>query len=251
MASSTQIKLLHFFIKFAAKELRLSKIPNIHFVGNEENKYNAFGHSVNSDIHVRVTERHPNDIMRTIVHELVHFKQNISGRSKSSESSREDEANTLAGRIMKKFNLSYPSSFKQLAIREETTSAVPANSMGYSSPSNPSSSIAQPENPYWIGKAKKRKRKPLREILDTTNDPSRKKINDNPVMKRLKNPTEAPEQKGSDNTVRNSINNGNKELNQNPNTQTALDNMTDNLKKQKASAKSDNVMLKHKKLMTL
>jgi len=249
MPSSSQIKLLHFFIKFAAKELRLSKIPNIHFVGNEENKYNAFGHSVNSDIHVRVTERHPNDIMRTIVHELVHFKQNISGRGKSSESSREDEANTLACRIMKKFNLSYPSSFKQLAIREETSSAVPANSMGDSSPSNPSSSIAQPENPYWTGKAKKRKRKQLREILDTTKDPSRNKSNDNPVMRRLKDPTKPPKQKGSDNTVRNSLNNGNKELNQNPNTQNALDIMTGNLKKQNPSAESGTAMLKTKKLM--
>ena len=40
MASSSQIKLLHFFIKFAAKELKLSSVPNIIFTGDKENKYN-------------------------------------------------------------------------------------------------------------------------------------------------------------------------------------------------------------------
>ena len=161
MASSSQIKLLHFFIKFAAKELKLSSVPNIIFTGDKENKYNAFGHTKGTDIHVRVTERHPIDIMRTIAHELVHFKQNSIGRNRSSEPSKEDEANKIAGRIMRKFDISYPSTFKQLAIREDaapasTASSIPANSMRDSSPSNPSSAIAQPENPFF-GKIKRRK----------------------------------------------------------------------------------------------
>jgi hypothetical protein len=248
MTSSPQIKALHFFIKFAAKELRLKDLPNIKFVGKEENKYNAFGHSKGNEIVIRITERHPNDIMRTIAHELVHIKQNING-TKNVEDYREDEANKLAGRIMRKFNITYPSIFKEKAIREDVTSSIPANSMRDSSPSNPSSAIAQPENPYWSGKpkVKRRKRKPLREILEQnpTKDPSRVKSNDNPVAKRLKDPTASPKQKGSDNTVRNSLNNGNKELNNNPNTKNAIEAMESGLKKQNISA-SDKMMKTNK-----
>ena len=137
------LKQLQNFVKFAAKELNLSKLPKIHFVGNKENSKNAFGHSIGSDIYIRITERHPGDVMRTIAHELIHVKQTQMG--KHGEQFREDEANALAGRIMRKFNTTYPEIFKQKPIPanlKETESAIPANSMGTSSPTNSFSSIA-------------------------------------------------------------------------------------------------------------
>lgn len=129
---SSQIKFLNLFVKFAAKEMGLSTLPKIYFVGNKENKYNAFGHSIGNEIHVRVTDRHPGDIMRTIAHELLHFKQNCSG--KSGKQFREDEANAVAGRIMRKFNTTYPSLFKLKPIApseiKETESLGAANAIG-------------------------------------------------------------------------------------------------------------------------
>lgn len=125
------IKQLNDFVKFAAKELGLSKLPKIHFVGSKENGKNAFGHSIADKIYIRITERHPGDIMRTIAHELIHVKQTQMG--KHGEQFREDEANAIAGRIMRKFNTTYPSVFKQHATPanlKETDSAVPANIMG-------------------------------------------------------------------------------------------------------------------------
>jgi hypothetical protein len=120
------------FVKFAAKEMGLTSLPKIHFVGNKENKYNAFGHSIGNEIHIRVTDRHPGDIMRTIAHELLHFKQNCSG--KSGKQFREDEANAVAGRIMRKFNTTYPSLFKLKPIApseiKESESLGAANSTG-------------------------------------------------------------------------------------------------------------------------
>lgn len=107
---SPQLNFLNLFVKFAAKEIGLSTLPKIYFVGNKENKYNAFGHSIGNEIHVRITDRHPGDIMRTIAHELLHFKQN--GSTKKGRQFREDEANAVAGRIMRKFNTTYPSLFK-------------------------------------------------------------------------------------------------------------------------------------------
>jgi hypothetical protein len=137
------IKELHNFVKFAAKELSLSKLPKIHFVGSKQDAKNAFGHSIGSDIYIRITDRHPGDVMRTIAHELIHVKQTQIG--KTGEKFREDEANALAGRIMRKYNTTYPQIFKLKSIPanlRETESAIAANSLGDSSPTNPSSSIA-------------------------------------------------------------------------------------------------------------
>jgi len=129
---SPQLNFLNLFVKFAAKEMGLTSLPKIHFVGNKENKYNAFGHSIGNEIHIRVTDRHPGDIMRTIAHELLHFKQNGSG--KTGKQFREDEANAVAGRIMRKFNTTYPSLFKLKPIApseiKETESLGAVNAIG-------------------------------------------------------------------------------------------------------------------------
>lgn len=129
----TPIKQLEMFVKFAAKEISLSKLPKIHFVGNSENNKSAFGHSVGNEIFVRITDRHPGDVMRTIAHELIHVKQTMMG--KRGQQFREDEANAIAGRIMRKFNTTYPDVFKNKPIAShiaETDSLVHANAMGHS-----------------------------------------------------------------------------------------------------------------------
>ena len=119
------------FIKFAAKELQLPSLPKIHLVGKEEDKYAAFGHSKGDAIWVRVTGRHPGDIMRTIAHELTHYSQNHRGAK--GEKMREDQANALAGRLMRKFDTENPEIFKDSPIPEEVASNVPNNLMGASS----------------------------------------------------------------------------------------------------------------------
>jgi hypothetical protein len=116
---------LNLFIKFAAKELNMKTLPKIHFVGNSENKYHAFGHTNKKDIYVRVTERHPLDIMRTLAHELIHCSQKVSG-----DLAREDNANAMAGRLMRKFNNTYPQMFREKPITNIKEDGVPANAVG-------------------------------------------------------------------------------------------------------------------------
>jgi hypothetical protein len=135
--------ILHNFITFAAKELKLKTYPNIRFVGHEEDSKQAFGHNNGAEIVVRIKGRHPIDVMRTIAHELVHAKQ---GTTIKGDQKREDNANAIAGKIMRKYATTYPQHFKLKNIPEEVVSAVPVNSMGTSSPYNPASAIAQPEN---------------------------------------------------------------------------------------------------------
>lgn len=127
---------LNLFIKFAAKELGLKTLPKIKFVGSSEDKRDAFGHSIGNNIVVRITERHPIDVMRTIAHELIHYRQNVQKKNMGSE----DQANMLAGRIMRKFDIKYPHIFKDKAIKANmmedggmTTSSLPVNRMGTSS----------------------------------------------------------------------------------------------------------------------
>jgi len=113
------------FVSFATKHLKLKGQPHIRFVGSEEDKKQAFGHSKGKEVVVRVTNRHPIDVMRTLAHELTHFRQ---GNSKASDQSREDNANAIAGRIMRDYDTKYPKVFKDGPISEEGEGA--ANSTG-------------------------------------------------------------------------------------------------------------------------
>lgn len=119
------------FVSFATKHLKLKGQPHIRFVGSEEDEKQAFGHSKGKEVVVRVTNRHPIDVMRTLAHELTHFRQ---GNSKASDQSREDNANAIAGRIMRDYDTKYPKTFKAKPISEEgeggTTSALPGNNAG-------------------------------------------------------------------------------------------------------------------------
>ena len=154
--------ILNHFITFAVKELKLKSCPKIRLVGHQEDTRDAFGHSDGHEIVVRISGRHPLDVMRTIAHELTHVKQ---GTVMRGEQQREDNANAIAGRVMRKYDNTYPNAFKLKDIPEEVVSAVPVNSMGTSSPYNPASAIAQPES--VLGAMIKRNKGPrnLRDIV--------------------------------------------------------------------------------------
>jgi hypothetical protein len=118
------------FISFAAKHLKLTKMPKIRLVGHAEDSKRTFGHSIDNEIVVRTIDRHPGDVMRTLAHEMVHFKNGNKGTSQE----REDMANAIAGRIMRLYNTKYPNTFKYGPMSEDgMVSAVPANAMGASS----------------------------------------------------------------------------------------------------------------------
>jgi len=119
-------KKINHFVKFAAKELKLSKTPKISLVGHQEDKKRAFGDFRNDTdtIRVRALGRHPLDVMRTIAHELIHYKHK---NKHSSEQSKEDEANAIAGRIMRKYDQQNPHLFNEDAT---AASALPTNNVG-------------------------------------------------------------------------------------------------------------------------
>lgn len=112
------MKLAKEFVKFVVNELGIKKLPNdIKFVGNEYASENlTFGtYDPTTDaIVVCKGNRHPVDVLRTLAHELVHHKQREDGRvlDGADGSDIENEANAVAGTLMRKFRTVYPNIFE-------------------------------------------------------------------------------------------------------------------------------------------
>ena len=159
-------KLRH-FIKFAANQLGLEKIPVVHFVGHEEDKHNAFGHFHHADnvIKVRAIDRHPLDVMRTVAHEMAHYKWRMMGKVGTNIPGGESEnyAHAKAGEVMRKYDNAFPSEFKDKPIKEDGVGAVPANAMGGSS-STPATGGIDTFDPLVKGLRNVVRRKSLRDI---------------------------------------------------------------------------------------
>jgi len=131
MVDSAHIEYLNKFVLFCARELSMD-VPNVKFIGSAEDKHLTFAHTIGKDITVRVTNRHPGDVMRSIAHEMYHAKLN----NKNASQAEEDQANAMAGRIMRKYNSLYPSLFKMRPINE-TESVMPPNVAGTNAPGSP------------------------------------------------------------------------------------------------------------------
>jgi hypothetical protein len=101
----------------AMSELELEQLPKIHIKKTLDHAGQpSFGSFNGKNITLAVSGRHPVDICRTLAHELTHFAQgtqnkldNESGRTGSPE---ENEANSIAGIIMRKFSVKHPEYMK-------------------------------------------------------------------------------------------------------------------------------------------
>jgi hypothetical protein len=106
------------FLPLAMNILNLDKIPKINLVHKvEDTTQPTFGVFTKKSIKLGIDNRHPVDVCRTLAHELVHFKQllnnqltNTSGETGSKE---ENQANSQAGIIMRKFNSEFPQHLEQ------------------------------------------------------------------------------------------------------------------------------------------
>jgi hypothetical protein len=103
------------FLPLAMKIIKLDSLPK--FVFDEKLDTGAqpsFGaYSVdNQTLYVALANRHPNDILRTVAHELVHYKQDtaheLNDDSGITGSPEENQANQIAGIVMRNFNKQYP-----------------------------------------------------------------------------------------------------------------------------------------------
>lgn len=114
------------FLLFCLKELEIKKLPKITWfthddVGGEHHSFGSF-HNEDQTIRIGINNRHPLDIMRTLAHELCHYKQwtqdQLNDKSGETGSPQENEANAKAGVIMRNWNQTHPDMFKQTPIME-------------------------------------------------------------------------------------------------------------------------------------
>jgi|APCry1669189883_1035261.scaffolds.fasta_scaffold01051_11 Zn-dependent peptidase ImmA (M78 family) len=121
--SNDFLKIMRDFLPLAMKELKLNVLPDLKLVKYiEDAQQPTFGKYVDDEnrIYVGIEDRHPLDIIRTLAHELVHFKQGTEHRldatSGHTGSPIENEAHEIAGIIMRNFNKQHPQYFRERAI---------------------------------------------------------------------------------------------------------------------------------------
>lgn len=114
------------FLALAKTELRLPQLPRIVWSTDStaHGDRPTFGKFVNDSntITISIINRHPVDIMRTLAHELTHYRQNLNkeldAHSGDTGSAEENKANAMAGIIMRKFDAAHPEAFGAVPIQE-------------------------------------------------------------------------------------------------------------------------------------
>lgn len=103
------------FLPFATEFLELETLPKIKFMKHiPDEGQPSFGRFDTEEniIFLGLANRHPIDIIRTLAHELVHYKQGVEDRldvgSGDTGSPIENEANELAGVMLREFNKANP-----------------------------------------------------------------------------------------------------------------------------------------------
>jgi len=107
------------FLPLAMEVLEVDSLPKMRFAPTlNTGDQPSFGMYSPDDnmLAVALANRHPVDILRTVAHELVHFKQNMNGElnpdSGVTGSPHENQAHEIAGVIMRHFNKRYPEYLK-------------------------------------------------------------------------------------------------------------------------------------------
>jgi hypothetical protein len=117
------LKMMKDFLPIAMDVIGLETLPDFKLVVRvPDTEQPTFGKFVNEEnrIYLCIEDRHPLDVLRTLAHELVHYKQGVeheletdSGRTGSPE---ENEAHMLAGIVMRYFDKAHPEYFNTEAI---------------------------------------------------------------------------------------------------------------------------------------
>lgn len=124
------------FVQWAIEKLDIAGKPNIVYSTdkNQVDQHRTFGSTSHSgDIWVYVGNRNTADVLRTLCHELVHYKQFEDGSAhdhmdKADHQRIEDEANALAGRLMREYGKKYVEIYesKTGSIQPDVAAALPA-----------------------------------------------------------------------------------------------------------------------------
>jgi hypothetical protein len=127
-------EILQPFIDSCIDYLGIEKTPKIILKRDPEwtRRNGTFGHfdTATRSITLAVSGRHTLDILRTLAHELTHARQdelaNMPVDAGETGSPYEDEANAMAGRIMRHWVDQYPEFFKNMPVEESIKNRLAA-----------------------------------------------------------------------------------------------------------------------------
>lgn len=128
------------FVDFACRRIGLQDRPNIKLIRNPKHavKRRSFGGYMGGNIEIMIGNRHVMDVMRTLAHELVHYKQDSDGvlhpDSGKDGSEHENEANAKAAVVMRLWGKMNPDLFDRAAILAEAWSAKYKKSINCNNP---------------------------------------------------------------------------------------------------------------------
>lgn len=117
--SKTFVNMFEKFLPLAMEVLKINQLPKMKFElivnTGQQPSFGMYDIDENT-LHVGLKNRHPVDILRTVAHELVHFRQDINNELKMDSgktgSPEENQAHEIAGVIMRNFNKKYPEYLK-------------------------------------------------------------------------------------------------------------------------------------------
>lgn len=119
--SDAMLPLINEFVEYCADYLELDELPKITIV-KDGSIGTAFGCYCEGELKLNIMNRHPMDVLRTTAHEMVHYKQDMDGElhetSGETGSDHENEANSIAGILMRNFGRENPEYFNHGAILE-------------------------------------------------------------------------------------------------------------------------------------
>ena len=107
-----KVELINRFVKYAGEKLQFgSELPKITLSDDEKEAetIHSFGKFTPNakEIRVVIANRNLADVLRTLAHELVHYKQHLDGKlnkdSGETGSEQENEANAMAGVLLREF----------------------------------------------------------------------------------------------------------------------------------------------------
>jgi murein DD-endopeptidase MepM/ murein hydrolase activator NlpD len=115
------------FVKFTSQKLGLQEPPKIVLHRNPKlaSQRRSFGgYMPGQGIEINIGNRHIMDVLRTLAHEMVHFKQDINGQLKPDSgrdgSDEENEANAKAAVVMRLWAKMNPELFQHATILAES-----------------------------------------------------------------------------------------------------------------------------------
>jgi hypothetical protein len=125
MDKKSTYKILIDFIRFAAEDLELDRLPKFDFKFDTKRsvEHKSFGGYAPGAKHITITvlNRHIMDVCRTLAHELVHYSQDLKNELEDENagatgSPQENEANAKAAIIMRNWGKLHPDLFDKESV---------------------------------------------------------------------------------------------------------------------------------------